>query len=233
MVKQIKELIQKEIKAIGNIPLDNEYEKAIDIIKSKVHNMSTHLQGKVILSGMGKAGQIAHNIATTLCSTGTPAVYLHPSEAQHGDLGILQGNDVLILLSNSGKTREILELIKLAKNLYPNNHGYHTLPIISITGKKNSELANKSDVCLHIGDAEEICPLGLTPTISTTLMTVIGDILVVELMKEIKFSKEEYSKRHHSGYLGQKSKETIATVNKYPKGSLLNELPPSDYQMGN
>lgn len=100
MVKQIKELIQKEIKAIGNIPLDNEYEKAIDIIKSKVHNMSTHLQGKVILSGMGKAGQIAHNIATTLSSTGTPAVYLHPSEAQHGDLGILQGNDVLILLSN-------------------------------------------------------------------------------------------------------------------------------------
>ena len=97
-----------------------------------------------------------------------------------------------------------------------------------ITGKKDSPLANASDIILHTGNAEEICPLGLTPTISTTLMTVIGDILVVELMKKIKFSKQEYSKRHHSGYLGKKSKES-----KYPKGSLLNELPPSDYQMGN
>jgi len=175
------------------------------------------------MSGMGKAGQIALNIATTFSSTGTPSVYLHPSEAQHGDLGILQKNDVLILLSNSGKTREVLELVELAKNLYSD------ITIISITGKINSPLANKSDIVLHTGDADEICPLGLTPTISTTLMTVIGDILVVELMKKINFSKKEYSQRHHSGYLGQKSKEE----SKYPPGSLLNELPPSDYQMGN
>jgi len=172
---------------------------------------------------MGKAGQIGLNISTTFSSTGTPSVYLHPSEAQHGDLGILQSNDVLILLSNSGKTREILELIQLSRNLYKN------IPIISITGKKDSELAKESNVCLHIGDAEEICPLGLTPTISTTLMTVMGDILVVETMKKIKFTKKEYSKRHHSGYLGKKSKEE----SKYPPGSLLNELPPSDYQLDN
>ena len=101
--------------------------------------------------------------------------------------------------------------------------------IICITGKKESQLANASDIILHTGDADEICPLGLTPTISTTLMTVIGDILVVELMKKIKFTKKEYSKRHHSGYLGQKSKEE----SKYPPGSLLNELPPSDYQLDN
>ncbi len=219
MIENIKKILEKEIEAIGNIPLGNQYEKAVNIIKNKVHGFG----GKVVISGMGKAGQIGLNISTTFSSTGTPSVYLHPSEAQHGDLGILQNNDVLILLSNSGKTREILELIQLSRNLYKN------IPIISITGKKDSELANESNVCLHIGDAEEICPLGLTPTISTTLMTVMGDILVVETMKKIKFSKKEYSKRHHSGYLGQKSKEE----SKYPPGSLLNELPPSDYQLDN
>lgn len=219
MIESIKKILEKEIEAIGNIPLDNQYEKAVNIIRNKVNGSG----GKVVISGMGKAGQIGLNISTTFSSTGTPSVYLHPSEAQHGDLGILQSNDVLILLSNSGKTREILELIQLSRNLYKN------IPIISITGKKDSELANESNVCLHIGDAEEICPLGLTPTISTTLMTVMGDILVVETMKKIKFTKKEYSKRHHSGYLGKKSKEE----SKYPPGSLLNELPPSDYQLDN
>ena len=221
MEKDINNLIQKEIEAIGNIPVDFSFELAVNKIRMKVHGLGNC--GKVVMSGMGKAGQIALNIATTFCSTGTPAVYLHPSEAQHGDLGILQENDVLILLSNSGKTSEILELIELAKNMYPH------ISIICITGKKESSLANKSDIVLHTGDAEEICPLGLTPTISTTLMTVIGDILVVELMKIIKFSKKDYSKRHHSGYLGQKSKEE----SKQPPGSLLDELPPNDYQMGN
>ena len=197
MIESIKKILEKEIEAIGNIPLDNQYEKAVNIIRNKVNGNG----GKVVISGMGKAGQIGLNISTTFSSTGTPSVYLHPSEAQHGDLGILQSNDVLILLSNSGKTREILELIQLSRNLYKN------IPIISITGKKDSELAKESNVCLHIGDAEEICPLGLTPTISTTLMTVMGDILVVETMKKIKFTKKEYSKRHHSGYLGKKSRE--------------------------
>jgi len=197
MIESIKDILRKEIDAISNIPLDNNYADAIQLIFEKVH----HSKGKLVTSGMGKAGQIALNISTTFSSTGTPSVYLHPSEAQHGDLGILQKNDILLLLSNSGKTREILELIQLTQNLYPN------VPIISITGKKNSELCKQSDICLHIGDAEEICPLGLTPTISTTLMTVMGDILVVETMKKIGFTKREYSKRHHSGYLGQKSKE--------------------------
>jgi len=198
MEKDIKDLIRKEVEAIQNIPIDFSFERAVSRIKQKVHGVE---HGKVVLSGMGKAGQIALNIATTLCSTGTPSVYLHPSEAQHGDLGILQKNDVLILLSNSGKTREILELIELARNLYPK------ISIICITGKKDSSLAKEANIVLHTGDADEICPLGLTPTISTTLMTVIGDILVVELMKKIKFTKKDYSKRHHSGYLGKKSKE--------------------------
>lgn len=199
MKNSIKELLKLEVEAIQNIPVNDSFEDAVDIIKNHVH--SSEKNGKVVLSGMGKAGQIALNISTTLSSTGTPSVYLHPSEAQHGDLGILCKDDVLILLSNSGKTREILELIMLSRILHPD------VKVISITGKTNSPLAENSDVVLHTGDSEEICPLGLTPTISTTLMTVIGDMIVVELMKKIGFTKKEYSKRHHSGYLGQKSKE--------------------------
>lgn len=199
MKNSIKELLKLEVEAIQNIPVNDSFENAVDIIKNHVH--SSEKNGKVVLSGMGKAGQIALNISTTLSSTGTPSVYLHPSEAQHGDLGILCKDDVLILLSNSGKTREILELIMLSRILHPD------VKVISITGKTNSPLAENSDVVLHTGDSEEICPLGLTPTISTTLMTVIGDMIVVELMKKIGFTKKEYSKRHHSGYLGQKSKE--------------------------
>ena len=197
MQDNIKKIIQLEVEAIQNIPINDSFESAVDIIKYQVHDLG----GKVVVSGMGKAGQIGINIAQTLCSTGTPAVYLHPSEAQHGDLGILCKHDVLILLSNSGKTREISELIMLSRILQPK------VKVISITGKIDSPLAIQSDVVLHTGDSEEICPLGLTPTISTTLMTVIGDIIVVELMKKIGFTKREYSKRHHSGYLGQKSKE--------------------------
>lgn len=198
MDNKIQNLLEEEIKAIMKIPIEgNNFQGAIDIIVDHVHKRG----GKLITSGMGKAGQIALNIATTFSSTGTPSVYLHPSEAQHGDLGVMQQNDILLLLSNSGKTREILELIHLSQNLFRN------VSIISVTGNKESELAKLSDVCIHTGDSKEICPLGLTPTISTTLMTVIGDILVVQTMKEINFTKKDYSKRHHSGYLGKKSKE--------------------------
>ena len=151
-------------------------------------------------SGMGKAGQIAMNIATTFCSTGIPSVFLHPSEAQHGDLGILQNNDLLLLISNSGKTREIVELTRLAHNLDPN------LKFIVITGNPDSPLAQEADVCLSTGKPAEVCTLGMTPTTSTTAMTVIGDILVVQTMKETQFTIEEYSKRHHGGYLGEKSR---------------------------
>jgi arabinose-5-phosphate isomerase len=196
MIEKIKNLIIEEMAAIANIPVNNSYKEAINLIYKKVHLLG----GKLITSGMGKAGQIALNIATTFSSTGTCAVYLHPSEAQHGDLGILRENDVLLLLSNSGKTREIVELITLAGNLHPG------IEIICITGNPESELANGSDVILLTGGSPEICPLGLTPTTSTTLMTIIGDMLVVTLMEKIEFTKEEYSKRHHSGYLGSKSR---------------------------
>lgn len=197
LIDKINSLIAQEIEAIKNIPIDGTIEKTINIILEKTQKQ----KGKVVVSGMGKAGQIGHNIATTLSSTGTTAVFLHPSEAQHGDLGILQENDVLLLISNSGKTREILELLGLAKRLHSN------VPIICLTGNPDSELAKLSDAVLHTGHPKEICPLGLTPTTSTTVMTVVGDVLVVLLMERIGFTKEDYAKRHHSGYLGQKAKE--------------------------
>ena len=190
-------LLRKEAEAVLAIPVSENYGKAVDLIVEHVQNRG----GKLITSGMGKAGQIAMNIATTFCSTGTPATFLHPSEAQHGDLGIIQKNDILLLLSNSGKTREIVELVDLARHLNSD------IPIIVITGDGDSLLAKGGDVALLTGGSPEVCPLGLTPTTSTTMMTVMGDVLVVATMKEIGFTKAEYAKRHHGGYLGVKSRQ--------------------------
>lgn len=192
-------ILRKEAQAILDIPVSDAYDRAVELIVEHVNRRG----GKLITSGMGKAGQIAMNIATTFCSTGTPSVFMHPSEAQHGDLGVIQRHDLLLLLSNSGKTREILELIELARVLNPE------IPIIVITGDADSILAQTGDVTLWTGGAPEVCPLGLTPTTSTTMMTVIGDVLVVSTMKAIGFSTEDYAKRHHGGYLGHKSREAI------------------------
>lgn len=194
---EIRSVLEHEASAIRNIPVSDAYSQAIDLIVEQVNRK----RGKLVTSGMGKAGQIAQNIATTFSSTGTPSIFLHPSEAQHGDLGVLQENDIMLVISNSGKTREIVELIDLAKNLISD------IKFIVITSDGDSELAQKSDVCLLTGKPAEVCTLGLTPTTSTTVMTVMGDILVVGTMKKIAFSPLEYAKRHHGGYLGDKSRK--------------------------
>lgn len=191
------QILRAEAEAILNIPITDDYEKAIGLIIEHVHNRG----GKLVTSGMGKAGQIAMNIATTFSSTGTPSVNLHPSEAQHGDLGILQPSDVMLLISNSGKTREIIQLVELTHNLYPD------IPLIVITGCPDSPLAACADAVLATAPAPEVCPLGLTPTTSTTMMTVIGDILVVNTMRITRFTRADYAKRHHGGYLGHLSRE--------------------------
>ena len=182
----IQDIINREIEGIRNIPVDDTIEKAIELIFNAVHQDG----GKVVVSGLGKAGQIGHNIATTLSSTGTPSIFLHPTEAQHGDLGMIQKNDILFLISNSGKTKEILELLPLARRLYPG------IKSIALTGHPEHEL----------GYPKEVCPLGLTPTTSTTVMTVLGDVIVVAMMNKIGFTKSDYALRHHSGYLGIKSR---------------------------
>jgi arabinose-5-phosphate isomerase len=197
MTEVIRQIIDKEAEAVRNIPVSDDYLKCVEIIYDRVHLK----KGKLVTSGMGKAGQIALNIATTMSSTGTPSIFLHPSDSQHGDLGVIQENDVLLLVSNSGKTREILELIHLASRLYSG------LPLIVITGNPESELAGMADALLLTGSPEEVCPLGLTPSTSTTTMTVIGDILMVLMMRKIGFTSEDYAKRHHGGYLGDKSRK--------------------------
>lgn len=197
MISELKKIIQKEVEAIQNIPLSDAYEKAVDRIVEYVHGR----KGKLVCSGMGKAGQIASNIATTFSSTGTTACFLHPSEAQHGDLGILRENDIMLLISNSGKTREIIELVSLARTLIPD------IQFIVITSDPESPLAQNADVCLLTGNPPEVCILGLTPTTSTSVMTVIGDLLVVETMKKINFTSSDYAKRHHGGYLGSVSRQ--------------------------
>ena len=197
IIDDITLILEEEAKAVRNIPVSSDYEEAVNLIVDYVHSR----KGKLIVSGMGKAGQIAMNIATTFSSTGTPAFFLHPSEAQHGDLGIVRDNDIMLLISNSGKTRELVELVSLTRGLVPE------MKFIVITGNPSSELAKEATVCLPTGSPAEVCPLGLTPTTSTTVMTVIGDILVVGTMKKINFSNKEYAKRHHGGYLGSKSRE--------------------------
>ncbi len=197
-IKQtMQQIIDAESNAVSRIPWTDDYNRAVSLIVERVSRNG----GKLVTSGMGKAGQIAMNIATTFSSTGIPAVNLHPSEAQHGDLGVLQPADVLLLVSNSGRTTEIVQLMELADGLFDSH-----IPVIVITGNPDSPLANRADATLLTGGAPEVCPLGLTPTTSTTLMTVIGDILVVNVMQQTGFTKAEYAKRHHGGYLGKKSR---------------------------
>ena len=191
---EVRGIFARESQAVDGIPVTGGYAVATEIIYEHVHLR----KGKLVTSGLGKAGEIAHSIATLFSSTGTPSVFLHPSEAQHGDLGIIRENDVMLLVSNSGETREVVELLDLAGEFCPN------MPVIIVCGNENSSLAKRSDVCLYTGHPEEVCLLGLAPTTSTTVMAAIGDALVVLMMKKIGLTKEEYAKRHHGGYIGNK-----------------------------
>jgi arabinose-5-phosphate isomerase len=197
MIPLIKSILEREAEAIRSIPVDDVYLRVVELIHERVHARG----GKVIASGMGKAGHVANHMATTLSSTGTPALFLHPSEAQHGDLGVIRENDMLLVLSNSGRTREILELVDLTRILHAG------IPLVIITGNPDGPLARESDLVLFTGSPEEVCPLGLTPTTSATTMAVIGDVLVVLLMKRIGFTSLDYARRHHGGYLGEKSRD--------------------------
>jgi arabinose-5-phosphate isomerase len=198
MKEKLNHILQTEADAIRSIPQDQDFEGVVQLLFTRIHQKG----GKVIASGMGKAGQVANNLATTFSSTGTPAVFLHPSEAQHGDLGVIRENDVLVVLSNSGKTREILELVYLSHQLHAD------LPVVLITGNPDGELVGKATITLITGSPKEVCPLGLTPTTSTTVMTVIGDAITVLLMEQIGFRAEDYARRHHGGYLGEKSRNS-------------------------
>jgi len=153
-------------------------------------------QGHVIVIGMGKSGHIGNKISATLASTGTPAFSVHPGEASHGDLGMITANDIVIMVSNSGETEEVLTILPVIKRM--------GVPLISITGNDKSTLAQAADVHLYAGVDEEACPLGLAPTASTTVTLVLGDALAVTLLKLRGFTEEDFARSHPAGALGKK-----------------------------
>lgn len=194
LLQRAKAILTAEADAINNIPLDNNFALAIKTL--------LNCKGKVITTGIGKAGHIAQKVAGTLCSTGTPACFLHPGEAAHGDLGLANHGDVIIAFSTSGKTREVLEMLDLAIHL-----GVET--IIGITSHPDSSIRDKAHIILSMGDIVEPCIHGLTPSASTTVMLALGDALALVLMEEKGLTREEYGLRHHGGYLGQKAREKM------------------------
>lgn len=152
--------------------------------------------GRIVVSGMGKSGHIGNKIAATLASTGTPAFYVHPGEASHGDLGMITPQDVVIAISNSGETGEMLTIVPLIKRMQAK--------LISITNNGNSTLAQAADVSLEIGKSEEACPLGLAPTSSTTATLVLGDALAVAMLEARGFTAQDFALSHPGGALGRK-----------------------------
>jgi arabinose-5-phosphate isomerase len=194
-LKRAQEILNAEAEAIRNVPLDEHFAAAIDLLLC--------CKNKVVTTGMGKAGNIAQKVAGTLCSTGTPACFLHPGESAHGDLGLLDEGDIILAFSTSGKTREIVEMLERAKKL-----GVHSF--IGITSHPDSTIRKLCNVVISMGEITEPCSLGLTPTASTAVMLAIGDALALVLMDKRKFTKEQYGQRHHGGYLGQKARQSHA-----------------------
>lgn len=153
-------------------------------------------KGRVVVIGMGKSGHIAGKIAATLASTGTPAFFVHPGEASHGDLGMITRQDVVLALSNSGETAEILTILPIIKRL--------GTPLIAMTGNPDSTLAKFADAHLNVGVAQEACPLGLAPTSSTTVALVMGDALAVSLLETRGFTRDDFARSHPGGTLGKR-----------------------------
>ena len=188
-IKTGRQVIDIEIKALNL--LKNYISK--DFVK--VVNLLLKNKGKIIVSGIGKSGHIASKIASTLSSVGSPSFYIHPSEANHGDLGMLEKKDVVILISNSGETSELINLILYCKKL--------GIPIISITSEHDSTLSRESNLNLLIPKNIEACPLELAPTSSTTCTLALGDALAVTLLKKKKFTESDFRELHPGGKLGQ------------------------------
>lgn len=168
--------------------VDDSFSRACDIL--------LNCQGRVVVTGMGKSGHIGNKIAATLASTGTPAFFVHPGEASHGDMGMITPGDVVIALSNSGSTSELVTLLPLLKLL--------AVPVIALTGNPKSELATSADAHLDVGVEEEACPLNLAPTSSTTVSLVMGDALAIALLEARGFTADDFAFSHPGGALGRR-----------------------------
>ena len=185
-----RRVLSAEADALNNLAeaLDGEFVRAIDRLAG--------ISGRVIVTGMGKSGHIARKIAATLASTGTPAYFVHPGEASHGDLGMIAQDDAVLALSNSGETQELTDIVAYAKRF--------RIPLVAITAGAESTLAESADVALVLPENGEACPMGLAPTTSTTLMLALGDAIAVALLERKNFSAEDFHKFHPRGKLGQK-----------------------------
>jgi len=200
--KSVIDLEAKSLKLLKNL-ISKSFKQAVDLLFS--------VKGKIIISGIGKSGHIGSKISSTLSSIGSPSFFIHPSEANHGDLGMIKKNDCAILISNSGETSELFNLILHCNKL--------AVPIICITSENESTLAKKSNVILQIPKNIEACPLELAPTSSTTCTLVLGDALAVTLLKKRDFTYEDFLKLHPGGKLGQmllKVSDVMKTKNMIP-----------------
>jgi len=192
IAERMRAVLDAEARAIEAVAVNDSFVQAVEVLQA--------CQGKVLTTGIGKAGHIAKKFAATLCSTATPADFIHPAEAAHGDLGLVGANDVMIAFSTSGKSREVLEILELSRHL-----GVAT--IIGVTSHPDSQLRELSDLVLDMGDIQEPCPLGLTPSASMAVMLAISDAIALALMEVKGVTREDYGMRHHGGYLGRAARE--------------------------
>jgi arabinose-5-phosphate isomerase len=190
LLRRAKDVLEIEARGITSIidRLDDNFARAIELLHG--------CRGKVVVTGIGKSGLIGRKISATLASTGTPSFFLHSGDAVHGDIGMIMKGDVILAVSNSGDTEEILKLLPHFKR--------HEFKLIVMTGKPDSTLAQAGDVVLDVGVAEEACPLGLAPTASTTAALAMGDALAVVLLEKKGFNEEDFAIRHPGGILGRK-----------------------------
>ena len=190
IIEEARRVIRIEAETLSALAesIDSSFEKSVRMILAS--------KGRVIVTGMGKSGLIGQKIASTMASTGTPAFFLHPAEALHGDLGMIIGGDVVIAISNSGETEEVLRILPIVKRI--------GAELVSMTGKPSSTLAKAGDLHLNIAIKEEACPLGLAPTASTTATLAMGDALAVALLVERGFKAEDFALFHPGGALGKK-----------------------------
>ena len=185
--QRMQAVLRAEADAIRGININNDFITTVEVM--------LNCKGKILTTGIGKAGHIAKKFAATLCSTATPADFIHPAEAAHGDLGLVDVNDVMIAFSTSGKSREVIEILEMSRHL-----GVTT--IIGVTSHPDSELRDYSDLVLDMGIISEPCPLGLTPSASMAVMLAISDAIALALMEQKGVTREDYGLRHHGGYLG-------------------------------
>ncbi len=200
-----REVLQAESDAIRSLldRLDARFERAVEMIRG--------CRGRIVVTGMGKAGLVGQKVSATFASTGTPSLYLHPAEAYHGDLGRVVPEDVILVLSNSGETEEILRLLPLVRKI--------GAPVIALTARASSSLGKLADVVVEIGQIEEACPLKLAPSASTTALLAMGDALALTVLQLRGFTKEQFAFFHPAGELGRKLlsvRDVMRTGEKHP-----------------